>query len=94
MSSQRTDILLIDPAVCTVPRLIAGAGDRAALRFIEFFTVTIAAPDADTRRVLGMFPFYQQAIQSGMPFPKTRRIVFLKNKPATLAGWVELRVQA
>ena len=28
------------------------------------------------------------------PFPTTRRIVFLKNKPATLAGWVELRVQA
>ena len=53
----------------------------------------IAAPEADTRRVLGMFPFYQQAIQSGMPFPKTRRIVFLKNKPASLAGWVELSVQ-
>jgi CRISPR-associated protein Csm5 len=32
------------------------------------------------------------AIKSGLPFPKTRRVVFLKNKPATLPGWVELRV--
>jgi integrase/recombinase XerD len=41
MSSPTTELLLIEPAGCTVPRLIAGAGDHAALRFIEFFTVTI-----------------------------------------------------
>jgi hypothetical protein len=27
-----------------------------------------------------------------MPFPKTRKIVFLDNRPATLAGWVALEV--
>jgi CRISPR-associated protein Csm5 len=52
----------------------------------------IAGPDADYRKLLGLLPFYQRAIQTGLPFPKTRRIVFLKNKPASLAGWVELGV--
>jgi CRISPR-associated protein Csm5 len=44
------------------------------------------------RKVLEALPFYERAIKSGLPFPKTRRVVFLKNKPATLPGWVELRV--
>jgi CRISPR-associated protein Csm5 len=56
-------------------------------------SAAIGADDADYRKVLGMLPFYQRAIQTGLPFPKTRRIVFLKNKPATLPGWVELRVE-
>jgi CRISPR-associated protein Csm5 len=45
------------------------------------------------RKVLGALPFYERAIKSGLPFPKTRRVVFLRNKPATLPGWVELRVE-
>jgi CRISPR-associated protein Csm5 len=45
------------------------------------------------RKVLAALPFYERAIKSGLPFPKTRRVVFLKNKPATLPGWVELRVE-
>ena len=45
------------------------------------------------REVLKKLPFYQRAIQSGLPFPKTRRIVFLNDQPATLAGWMRLSVQ-
>ena len=45
------------------------------------------------RKVLGALPYYERAIKSGLPFPKTRRVVFLKNKPATLPGWVELQVE-
>ncbi len=55
-------------------------------------SAAIGADEADQRKVLGMLPFYNKAIQSGLPFPKTRRVVFLKNKPAALPGWVELRV--
>jgi CRISPR-associated protein Csm5 len=56
-------------------------------------SAAIGADEADYRKVLGMLPFYQRAIQTALPFPKTRRVVFLKNKPATLPGWVELRVE-
>lgn len=54
----------------------------------------IGAADEDHRKVLAMLPFYERAIKTGLPFPKTRRIVFLKNKPAALPGWVELSVNA
>jgi CRISPR-associated protein Csm5 len=53
----------------------------------------IGTGEEDYRKLLGMLPFYERAIKSGLPFPKTRRVVFLKNKPATLPGWVELRVE-
>jgi CRISPR-associated protein Csm5 len=53
----------------------------------------IGADDEDYRKILGSLPYYERAIKSGLPFPKTRRVVFLKNKPATLPGWVELRVE-
>jgi CRISPR-associated protein Csm5 len=44
------------------------------------------------RRLLRQLPYYARAIQSGLPFPKTRRIVFQGGEPATLPGWVELRL--
>jgi len=45
------------------------------------------------RQILQQFALYNRALASNLPFPKTRRIVFLNNKPATLPGWVELRVE-
>jgi CRISPR-associated protein Csm5 len=46
----------------------------------------------DYRAILGKLPFYSRAINSGMPFPKTRRILFENNQPSTTAGWVLLEV--
>ena len=48
--------------------------------------------NAEFRKVLQSLPTFQRAIQSGLPFPKTRRIVFQKNAPAALPGWVKLDV--
>jgi CRISPR-associated protein Csm5 len=55
-------------------------------------SAAIGMDEAEHRKVLGMLPYYERAIRSGLPFPKTRRVVFLKNKPAALPGWVELSV--
>jgi CRISPR-associated protein Csm5 len=44
------------------------------------------------RQLLREVPLYSKAIQSGLPFPKTRHIVFLSNQPATLPGWVRLEI--
>lgn len=55
-------------------------------------SAAIGMDEAEHRKVLGMLPYYERAIKSGLPFPKTRRIIFLKNKPAALPGWVELSV--
>jgi CRISPR-associated protein Csm5 len=56
-------------------------------------SAAIGADEEEHRKVLALLPFYERAIKSGLPFPKTRRIVFLKNKPATLPGWVQLDVE-
>ena len=45
------------------------------------------------RQILEPYGFYNRALASNLPFPKTRRIVFLNNRPATLPGWAELSIQ-
>jgi len=51
------------------------------------------ATNADYRQILQQFALYNRALAGNLPFPKTRRIVFLDNRPATLSGWVELTVE-
>ncbi|MGI8741627.1 MAG: type III-A CRISPR-associated RAMP protein Csm5 [Bryobacteraceae bacterium] len=42
------------------------------------------------RQLLRQVPFYSRAVQSGLPFPKTRKVIFLNNQPAALPGFVHL----
>jgi CRISPR-associated protein Csm5 len=44
------------------------------------------------REILRHLQLYSSALNSNLPVPKTRRIVFLNNKPATLPGWALLEV--
>jgi CRISPR-associated protein Csm5 len=48
--------------------------------------------DEAYRQILKQVGFYARPIQSGLPFPKTRKIVFLAGQPASLAGFVHLEV--
>ena len=48
--------------------------------------------DDAARQILRQVGFYAKAIQSGLPFPKTRKLVFLANQPATIAGFVHLEI--
>jgi CRISPR-associated protein Csm5 len=48
--------------------------------------------DAAYRSILRHLPIYQKALQTGLPFPKTRRVVFEGNAPASLPGWVLLEI--
>jgi CRISPR-associated protein Csm5 len=48
--------------------------------------------DESYRGILKQVGLYARAIQSGLPFPKTRRIVFQGNQPASLPGFVHLEV--
>jgi CRISPR-associated protein Csm5 len=47
----------------------------------------------DYRQILQQYTLYNRALASNLPFPKTRRVVFLNNRPATLPGWAELTVE-
>lgn len=48
--------------------------------------------DESYRKILRQVPLYQRAIQTGLPFPKTRRVIFQGNVPASLPGWVMLEL--
>jgi CRISPR-associated protein Csm5 len=48
--------------------------------------------DPNYRSILRHIAVYQKAVQTGLPFPKTRRIVFEAGRPAYLPGWVLLEV--
>jgi len=48
--------------------------------------------DASYRQILKQVSVFERAIQTGLPFPKTRRIVFEGGQPASLPGWVVLEV--
>lgn len=52
--------------------------------------VALAAPGEEFRQVLRHHPLFSKALRAGLPFPKTRRIVFVENRPAALAGWAML----
>jgi CRISPR-associated protein Csm5 len=52
----------------------------------------LATEDESYRKIMRQTAMYQRAIQTGMPFPKTRRIVFQGSKPATLPGYILFEV--
>ena len=62
-----------------------GGGLHSKVAFLE-------TGNQDYRGVLREFPIYQRAIQTGLPFPKTRRIIFEGGQPSSLPGWVGLEV--
>ena len=69
---------------CLLP-LGWGAGLLSKIAFLN-------TQDEAYRQILRQVSFYARAIQSGLPFPKTRKIVFLANQPATLPGFVHLEI--
>ena len=48
--------------------------------------------EAGYRSIARHISFYQRALQTGLPFPKTRRVVFQGGKAAQIPGWVLLEV--
>lgn len=44
------------------------------------------------RKILRAVPGFAKAIREGVPFPKTRRIVFAGGQPFTLPGWVKFEL--
>jgi CRISPR-associated protein Csm5 len=65
----------------------AGLGRRPARQ--EFLADTT---NPDYRQILQQYTLYNRALSTNLHFPKTRKIVFLNNRPATLPGWAELAV--
>ncbi|MBZ5591731.1 MAG: type III-A CRISPR-associated RAMP protein Csm5 [Acidobacteriia bacterium] len=46
----------------------------------------------DYRQILKSIAVYNSALASGLPFPKTRHVVFVNDQPSSLPGWARLEV--
>jgi CRISPR-associated protein Csm5 len=46
----------------------------------------------DYRQILKSVALYNRALASGLPFPKTRHIVFMNDQPASVPGWALLEI--
>jgi integrase/recombinase XerC len=74
--------VLLHPPALTLPAIIASADDRAQLRFLEFFAVTIRNPH--TRRA------YARAVAEFMSWCEMRGVTAIMNvQPLHVAAWVE-----
>ena len=48
--------------------------------------------NASYRKILRATPAIGKGLREELPFPKTRRVVFVQGKPASLPGWVRLQL--
>lgn len=95
-----TGLNLLDQSLAELEQRLADARERGACLLCLGWGGGLLSKSAwlDTtnpeyRQILQQFALYNRALASNLPFPKTRRIVFLNNKPATLPGWVELAIE-
>src|ERR1035438_4825781 len=65
----------------TVPAVIAASGEKAAWRFVEFFTANIRNPN--TRAA------YSRAVAAFCAWCEERGYDFLRMTPVSIAAWVE-----
>jgi integrase/recombinase XerD len=77
-----TETIILHPSAPVLPGLIAGAGERAAWRFLEFFTVNIR--NKNTRAAYG------QATGAFLRWCEERGITRIEDvKPVHVAGYIE-----
>jgi CRISPR-associated protein Csm5 len=99
--AQRTGLALLGRAVEELEARLAECGEKGNACLVSLGwgggllgkSSWLDTTNDAYRQVVGQLPFYARAIQSGLPFPKTRRIVFVNNQPATLPGWSILEVE-
>lgn len=62
-----------------------GGGLHSKVQYLE-------TEDSAYRSVMKHYPMYDRALHTGLPFPKTRRVIFEGGQPTSLPGWVVLEV--
>jgi CRISPR-associated protein Csm5 len=54
---------------------------------------SLETENAAYRKILRAVPAIGKSLRDNVPFPKTRRIVFLKGQPSTVPGWVRIQFE-
>ncbi len=61
------------------------------------FLSKVSFHDTETdayRKILRAIPSIGRAVRDKVPFPKTRRVIFVNGKPTSIPGWVALSLQS
>ena len=88
----------LSETLADLEKRVTGAGNAACVLSLGWGAGMLSkisvgdTADPSYRSILRHFTLYQRAIQTGLPFPKTRRIVFESGRPAYLPGWVLLEI--
>ncbi len=72
----------------------SGTGCLVCLGWGTGFAAKVVEPDASealANRVLRALPITSGPLRTGLPFPKTRRVLFASDQPAALPGWAALQ---
>jgi site-specific recombinase XerD len=81
-----SEIVLLNPAYSSLPALVTSAGERAGVRFLEFFTAQIRNPH--TRRA------YARATEDFLSWCKCVGVTSLPDiQPLHVASWIELEAR-
>ncbi len=81
MSERATVLARVAPSGLTVPAIIAGAGERAGRRFVEFFTANIR--NANTRAA------YARAVGDFFAWLEDRGVTLEGAEPVIVAAYIE-----
>jgi CRISPR-associated protein Csm5 len=54
---------------------------------------SLETENAAYQKILRAVPAIGKSLRENVPFPKTRRIVFLKGQPSTVPGWVRMQFE-
>lgn len=96
--AERSGLTVLAQTVAALNSELASAGKNCCLLPLGWgggflSKVGFGNPESsDYRKLLRAIPFYQKAVQTGLPFPKTRKIVHVNGQPAALPGWVKLEI--
>ena len=93
--AETTGLLHLSATIQGLQQRLEAVSGQACLLSIGWGGGLISKAAADPqgeefRSVLRNYPFYQRALQTGLPFPKTRRVIFEQGQPSSLPGWVLL----
>lgn len=69
----------------------------ASLGWGSGFLAKAGSLDTDApayRKILRLVPAIGKSLRDNVPFPKTRRVVFMQGQPASLPGWVSIQLES
>jgi CRISPR-associated protein Csm5 len=97
--AELTGLSRLRATIESLEKRAAGLGEHACILSVGWGggllgkSSYVETEDESYRKIMRQVPVFQRVIQTGLPFPKTRKVIFEGNQPTSLPGYVLLEVQ-